>query len=280
MTVHVSGAYNELRKLSIFTNQKEYYLMEPNNHLYVISAAGGNATAIRILEHALPRAEYEEKGKQLMAETEKLGAEQCGFLIPSENHFEMAGGEFCGNAARAAALLFSKVHSLNHVSFTMSGFSGKVSGEIVETADKNKFDVRCVFPGMEISSRELKAQGYSGVLVDLGGIVHFVINAPFPKNYEEIHRAITKELGLEERDAVGVVWIQKEGKSIVMHPVVWVRSIDTFFYETSCGSGTIAVGKVTGERFIVQPSGGTIEAIFFGDQMVVLRSVMEVIHET
>ncbi len=255
--------------------------MEQKHHLFVISAAGGNATAIRILEHALPRAEYEEKGKQLMTETEKSGAEQCGFLIPSENHFEMAGGEFCGNASRAAALLLSRIHNVGTISFTVSGFSGKVSGEVIQTPDKNKADVRCVFPGMRVSSKELKnVHGHTGTLVDLGGIVHFVINAPFPKNYEEIHRAITKELGLEKRDAVGVVWIQKEEESVMMHPVVWVRAIDTFFYETSCGSGTIAVGKVTGERFIVQPSGGTIESIFFGDQMVVLRSIMEVIHES
>lgn len=254
--------------------------METKNHLFVISAAGGNATAIRILEQALSRAEYEERGKQLMTETEKLGVEQCGFLIPSKGHFEMAGGEFCGNAARSAALVLSEIKGLSNISFTMSGFSGEVSGEVTKKANGSEFHVGCIFPGMNILSKEIVAYGHPGTLIDLGGIVHFVVEAQFPQNYEEIHRAITKDLKLQERDAVGVDWIEKSKSSVMMHPVVWVRAIDTFFYETSCGSGTIAVGKVTGQRFVKQPSGGVIEVIFFGDQMVVLKSVMEVLHES
>lgn len=70
----------------------------------LITAAGGNGTAIEILDQALTRQEYESRGKALESDFVADGVEQAGFLIPSDRHFEMAGGEFCGNATRSAAV--------------------------------------------------------------------------------------------------------------------------------------------------------------------------------
>lgn len=54
---------------------------------------------------------------------------------------------------------------------------------------------------------------------------------------------------------------------IKIHPVVWVKSIDTLFYETSCGSGTIAyliILDITENKDIeidiLQPSNKLIKA--------------------
>ncbi|MCC6005017.1 MAG: hypothetical protein LM590_11845 [Thermofilum sp.] len=72
---------------------------------FVITAAGGNGTIIRILAHPLSHAEYASQGKHLLTEIEPFGAEQVGFLIPETiggeiaGHFEMAGEEFCGNGS-------------------------------------------------------------------------------------------------------------------------------------------------------------------------------------
>ena len=71
----------------------------------LVFAAGGNGIAIETLDAPLSRQEYQERGRALEAEFEPTGAEQAGFLIPSERHFEMAGEEFCGNATRSAAVL-------------------------------------------------------------------------------------------------------------------------------------------------------------------------------
>jgi len=245
----------------------------------LITAAGGNGTAVRILKDSLSRSEYESIGKDLGERFEEFEAEQAGFLVLNDRHFEMAGGEFCGNASRAAAVLFSQALDTDDVSFTVSGFDGMVDAH-VEQKDASHFNVRCIFPGMPTDVREVTlADGTPASIVDLGGIVHVVIEAPFPADpavYEKEHATITEMFKLGERDAVGVVWFERTADSIQMHPVVWVKAINTFFYESSCGSGTIAVGRVTSVPSIVQPSGQMISAEITEDA-VILSSEMEVV---
>lgn len=94
------------------------------NSKYIITAAGGNGTAISIIQKPLTREEYISLGKQLGNDYDSCGAEQAGFLILSSNHFEMAGGEFCGNASRSAAVLFSELKDENRITFSVR-FYGK-----------------------------------------------------------------------------------------------------------------------------------------------------------
>ena len=250
------------------------------NKVFVITAAGGNGTAIEILEKPLTRPEYVKRGNELLKRMEPFGAEQAGFLIPKINHFEMAGGEFCGNAARSAALLFSEIQQKQKVSFTMSGYKGMVRGRVKKFSERI-YEVECVFENFPIKEKEAKlSNGQKVKIVDLEGIIHVIIEVPFPKEkevYQNTHKEITKELNLERRSAVGVIWIEKTNNTVKMHPVVWVREVDTFFYETSCGSGAIAVGKVTGICSIIQPTGKEIE-VRFTPEAVILKSEMEIVH--
>ncbi|MDO8576267.1 MAG: hypothetical protein Q7R90_03040, partial [bacterium] len=75
------------------------------NRMFVVTAAGGNGTAIKVLDTPLSRTEYAEQGNALGHSMEGFGAEQTAFLVLSENHLEMGGGEFCGNASRSAAVI-------------------------------------------------------------------------------------------------------------------------------------------------------------------------------
>jgi diaminopimelate epimerase len=247
---------------------------------FVITAAGGNGTAIRVLEHPLSRAEYASQGKQLLQEMENFGAEQAGFLIPENNHFEMAGGEFCGNGSRSAAILFSEIQQKPKVSFTVSGFNGTVTAKVTKTSDKIYF-VEGIFPGLLAVRKDVVlSNNQPATIVDLGGIVHVVIEASFPSKadvYRAIHHSITRELNFENRSCVGVIWIEHLKKAVKMHPVVWVKEVDSFFYEQSCGSGTIAVSKVTGIPSVIQPTGKKIEAEIT-PKAVVLKSEMEVVY--
>lgn len=252
-----------------------------SNSKYLITAAGGNGTAISVLKNPLVREEYVSLGKQLGNDYDSCGAEQAGFLILSTDHFEMAGGEFCGNASRSAAVLFSELKGEKEITFTVSGFAGKVQA-LVNKLKENVYDVSCTFPGLSTNLSIVTLQsGQVAQIVDLGGIVHVVIEAEFPKDksdYEAQHKIVLDELHLEQRDAVGVIWIEKtKDNSVKMHPVVWVRSINTFFYETSCGSGTIATARVTGISSVIQPSGQSIIAEI-NNNNVVLKSIMEVTH--
>lgn len=229
--------------------------------IYIVSAAGGNNTAIAIIETALVREKYEEIGLKLLQETERKGVEQVGFLIPSIKHFEMSGGEFCGNAARSAALLLSKVLNEKEFSFTMSGFSGEVKATVeFDKNDSSNAVVSCYFKGLKAKVEEREVNSKKISVVDLGGIVHCVLSEPFSKSsYQEDHTEILTKLGLKDRSAVGVLWLSKREDGLKMDPVVWVKSINTFFYETSCGSGSIAVAIATGSTSVIQPSGKAIQ---------------------
>lgn len=245
----------------------------------LVTAAGGNGTAIEILDKPLTRDEYATRGKALGEEMERDGAEQAGFLIPSHLHFEMAGGEFCGNASRVAAMLLSETEGRPEITFTVSGFDGKVDATVAKRSD-SLYDVRCEFPGMPTEVQQVVLDdGQLASIVDLGGIVHVVVNGKFPEEpsaYQEAHREITERFNLSEREAVGVVWFDESQEGISIHPVVWVKAVDTFFYETSCGSGTIATSRVTGATNIIQPTGKTIKAEITPDR-VILESEMEVV---
>ncbi len=247
---------------------------------YIVLAAGGNATAIVIVNALHDRAWYEDRGRDLMRRTEHLGVEQAGFLNLETRHFEMSGGEFCGNAARSAAMLIAMLADETEFEFTMSGYEGPVHA--VVSLDGNRASVSCVFPNLKAVARPTELPGgKEGMIVDLGGIVHVLTHDVFVNDravYESRHREITEALGLSDRSAVGVCWIEPIGHAgSLMHPVVWVRGIDSFFYETACGSGSIAVAVATNEQEILQPSGQSIRVVI-DDGGTHLSSTMEISH--
>lgn len=247
-----------------------------NNPEYLISAAGGNETAIQVIEETQTTEWYAKKGTEIGAKYENLGAEQSGFLVKSMNHFQMAGGEFCGNATRAVAILFSRLLNRPDTQYTVSGFDGVVSSHVESNGHDNGYIVESIFLDMPIITEEVVANGKEAIIVDLGGIVHVVIQGTIPEDYEKIHRQIVTELNLSQRDAVGVIWYTKTESHATIHPVVWVRGIDSFFYETSCGSGSIAVAKVTGLEKIYQVTKEPIQVIIT-NKSVSLKSQMRVL---
>lgn len=245
----------------------------------LITAAGGNGTAIQIIEQPLTRAEYTSHGKALGEEMKPFGAEQAGFLIPSLSHFEMTGGEFCGNASRAAAVLFSQIQEQSQIIFTVSGFKGTVEATI-ERQSGTFYKVRCRFPDLPITITPATVAGKQINIVDLGGIIHIVMKDTFPKQptvYQGALRKLIQQFKLEKRKAVGAIWIDETEAVVSMQPVVWVKGIDTCFYEQSCGSGAIAVSCVTGMSDITQPTGKAIK-VEVGKDSVTLESEMEIIY--
>lgn len=243
--------------------------------MYVITAAGGNPTAIQLIAASHTREWYEEEGGELMRRTHEFGVEQAGFLDLERNHFEMSGGEFCGNAARSAAMIIAWYAGEGNFTFTMSGYEGPVHGE-VRFSNAEEADVTCIFPNLRTNAQDVMLRdGRAAKIVDLGGIVHVILEGEFPADYEDQHCRITAELGLTDRAAVGVNWTSLTGDRATLHPVVWVKSINTFFYETACGSGSIAAAAATGRQDIVQPTGQSI-LVEIAPDGVHLTSHMEV----
>ena len=191
--------------------------------------------------------------------------------IRSQAHFAMAGGEFCGNAARAAALLLAPEGG----TVALSGFSGLLAPTVTALGGPD-YEVSATFPGLTAPVRALglRPEG-PAALVDLGGIVHIVLIAPFPraaKVYRAQHRRLCRDLALTDRAAV--IWCERAGENLTLHPLVWVRALDSFFYESACGSGTIAAAAVLGSGAYRQPSGQAIVAEL-GAEAITLSSVMQ-----
>jgi diaminopimelate epimerase len=231
-----------------------------NMDYQVFTIASGNATGIIQFKDSSRRSEYPQIAESIMSKDAKL--EQFGFL-EGANYFQMSGGEFCGNAALAAVLLIHKQTGQTTGEFITAGFQGNVEFSILLDGK-----VKCNFSGLEmkIKSKQL-ANGLDGHLVDLDGITHFVLKPSFtfennPEVYKKIHTQIIEEIGLQDKPAVGVIWQEDKNNEIKIHPIVWVKNINSFFYETACGSGTLAVlaANAQNKLSVTQPSGGVIEA--------------------
>ena len=231
---------------------------------YVIYKPAGNDTAI------VYGTNYNKKKKKNINDkimNKHNNVEQVGFITQNGNReIQMAGGEFCGNATRSAAFEY------------LDGNEGKVNilvnsqKEIEAGVDKNK-NAWCAIPIPKTNDiiTEVKQGVY---IVKIEGITIVVLQDFVAYKYlkekrdlKEIGRKFIKKLNLEKYSAVGVMFCEKYEDNIKINPIVWVKEIDTLFYETACGSGSTAVcmvetffDKQTKTINIIQPSGGIITA--------------------
>lgn len=250
--------------------------MEEANH--IITAAGGNGTVIQVVPGLHNRRWYSVEGRELLRQYREKGAEQAGFLNVEESHFNMSGGEFCGNAARSAILLLSLLNNTKEVDLSMSGCPNRIKGKVLEKLDNKRYRVSCTFWGLPMDISETKIlRKTPATIVDLKSMIHIIIDAPFPENdFEAQHRQIMEQLDLKRRYAVSVVWIDRHSSDLVdIDSVVWVRDVDSLFHDQSCGSGSIAVAKITGATQIKQATGQII-TVQTADEEITLESEMEI----
>lgn len=188
--------------------------------------------------------------------------EQVGFINNTgKNELLMAGGEFCGNATRSAAF--------NYLNGTPGTIQIYVNSEdkIIAGVDKNK-NAWCEIPLYD--DWDIITKKDDGIYsVKMKGITIVVIQEFKAKKYlnnkndlKRIGRKFINNYNLKNDSAVGVMFCEKESEIIKINPIVWVKDIDTLFYETACGSGSTAVCMI--EAYlknqsqtlnILQPSG-------------------------
>ncbi len=209
---------------------------------------GGNTTALVDGEKGM---DYPNIASEIMKSNPAI--EQVGFLeAPKlsgcEFHLEMMGGEFCGNAARCAALHHFRKKNNHEIKFTISGFDFPVTAEVKSSV------VTLNLPGnFHISSKTIP----EGSLVDFHGI-RFIVTKQV---LSEMHRTSLIKSYQDSLEAVGVVEIQPNEYGCRIVPHVWVRSTNTLISETACASGSLAAALVLkeqgllGELVISQPSG-------------------------
>jgi diaminopimelate epimerase len=200
-----------------------------------------------------------------------LQAEQVGFVLPPPGHgmwrLEMMGGEFCGNAARSFGLLIAAQTGLAGAHTLMIETSG-MARPLPVHIDTGAGTARAEMPG-PLAETVLVCGGRRFPAYVFEGITHAIA-----ENMEADERLLPPLLGALEKcrlpdapfppDALGMMFYDTERR--FMRPVVWVRSSGTTVFESSCGSGSAAMGawklrNLRGgeERFTLAQPGGTVE---------------------
>ena len=267
-----------------------------------IADPSGNITIF--VRTPVERRHYQQVAGQLLTD-EDYGAEQVAFILsdsfssqnPSagviDGSMEMCGLEFCGNASRAFGLMLARD----------AGETGQVTKRIRVSGCEEPLTVEL---DMETSRAKIrmpdpvscKVQG-DRTVVDLGGILHIIVEAPKTEGgstekqqteMEQIFGKIRSEVyRTMDPPALGVMFWDSAEKKLT--PVVYVKEVETVYFEGSCGSGTSAcaaafsMGKPDGTYSwsIPQPAGiidvtaevkdGRAQAIYI-DSQVKLGEIM------
>ena len=253
---------------------------------YKILNPGGNKTAL------INGNEYTKNQKKLinkMIMDKYSQVEQVGFLSNKINRLEMAGGEFCMNATRCAIYEYSKENK-EKVGLSVSGTNKKLVGRIL---NDNKVEIKLDI-GKNIDDLIEIKNDFTCIKID--GILIAVLDEEKSKKYiqklrenEEKTKNELKELMITKlkckEKAIGIMLLEKEIGKIKINPIVWVKEIDTVFYETACGSGSLGTAiynylKNKDKKIeLVQPSGYSINIELEGNNNYIENAIISGIVE-
>lgn len=231
---------------------------------YLIYVPGGNGTAL--VEKLGYSPEVRKQINDKIMEDNGDIVEQVGFVEKgSQPELKMAGGEFCGNATRSAAYYY------------LDGKPGeikiKVNDDLINAGVYENGDAWCEIP--LYFGNDVITQVEAGIYkVKMNGMTTIVVSDNVAEDYLNDMENIKahgmnfiNKYQLNECEAVGIMFLEVIDSVLKINPVVWVKSIDTLFYETACGSGTTATVMVEAYKRkdscsmdILQPSGHKITA--------------------
>lgn len=250
-------------------------------HFIKMSPAGN--TTLFILD-PVPREFHGQIARTLIA-PEYLGADQVGFIEKpcsgeAVARLQMMGGEFCGNATRALAVLLVergrvKASPTNDVPkswivpLEVSGYTGILEAEVKKIQAEAHYWSETPIPTPKLVqnvSITVSGSAHPATLVEFPGITHVVLSDVEPSEaaFHEIARQIPPA------DALGVMFYETQRQ--FMTPLVSVIKAKSLVWEGSCGSGTVALAATlatqTGERVInlvvTQPGGSITVDIEYG----------------
>lgn len=231
----------------------------------IVANPAGNITIMVLTP--VPREEYQETANRLLeidfgaycSWADSVMGEQVAYILPECKSYngteypamEMCGLEFCGNASRSFAYYRKLMYDRNSqsIDILVSGCDHPLTAT-VDTAAHN-VQIQMPLPA-EISDMD------GNTFVDLGGISHLFVQNPeasieaFSKFRQQ---AYSRKPDME---AFGVMFMDTETDT--MTPVVYVRDVDTTYFEGSCASGTTAASCA---RALAEPeASGTFTYTF------------------
>ena len=217
-----------------------------------------------------------------------LCAEQTGFLDLTQHHLRMAGDEFCLNAARAFGAHLARSHKKNEKStflITVSGWPSPIS-LLVEGSLPN-FSVTATLTNFP-HSHTPREEGIDEIT--LPAITHILINEslhPLERSHaKDILFSLLDRFHLRDHACVGVIWWQKNQDHFSITPLVYVKEVQTCFWEESCGSGSLALSLYLASLSqkktscsILQPSGESLRIAFSPQEGARVRGDVSLVSE-
>lgn len=237
-------------------------LTKGNAYRFISIRPGGNDTTLilGVINDPLRRKQINDDIMRMYP------SEQVGFADLNLDTCElmMAGGEFCGNATRSTAYLALRGEP-GEISIKVSGVAKKLKAGV--TPEGEAFAQMPIYP--EVDRITSDPDNPKNSIVYMEGIAQYVnwdsisVEGKEPEEIKRQAFELIKQKGLDAYPAAGIMYVRKTEKGLEIVPVVYVRDIDTLFYETACGSGTTAVGLVLAVQKgnsiknipIYQPSG-------------------------
>lgn len=166
-------------------------------------------------------------------------AEQVGFLSPGGKGYDlalrMAGGEFCGNAAMSAAALLHLRNFLPDGICRVSVSGAERPVEVEVRGDGSDYACLC---RVEMPRPLRIGEAFGAPLVEFPGISHQILTVPTSRAAAEA--AVKERCAALGAEALGLMLLSRDGASLT--PLVYVPGADTLCWESSCASGTAAVG--------------------------------------
>lgn len=234
---------------------------------YYIADPTKNITAL--VETPVPAASRPFVASRVMER--EPACEQVGFVYrggAGEPCLAMAGGEFCGNASLSAAALFGERAGLRpgetrDMRLTVSGAEEPVPVTIRKLAD-GSFDGAVTLPApARITEEPLPLNGELLCLpvVWCPGIAHIMVTKD-GLTAAEAEAVIRDWCRLLRAPGLGIMLF--DSAAMALRPLVYIPGADTLFWESSCASGTGALGAYmalrSGERtaLSVREPGGVL----------------------
>ncbi len=240
-----------------------------NNECKVVIANPAGNITIMVLTPT-PRERYQEVANKLLDMdfgpycdwADSVHGEQVAFVLPLDDRdkdtlpkIDMCGLEFCGNAARAFA--YYRVAQCGDPSETMINISGY--DRPLHAFVNLSTDVSMIEMPIPTGYRELPVSTIlctdnkgnetvdncssepTGILVNMDGIAHLVLTGvePSEDNFNLLKAYVYDNL-YPDLPAFGSMFIEEISQNVTMTPVVYVRDVNTTYFEGSCASGTTA----------------------------------------
>ena len=209
-----------------------------------VANPAGNKTIF--VHDRFERAEYAKAAEQLLAMKE-YAVEQVAFILEApecgraHGKMEMCGLEFCGNATRTFGLMIAKklgISGAGKVFIDTSGADEILTVEVNTDTNYTKVKMPAYIGIKRFDLSGLFGPGLKSIkAVDFGGILHLIIpdiHADI-ENFEKVKNFVYDRLN---PPAMGAMFYDTERKTLA--PVVYVKDIDSTYFEGSCASGTAA----------------------------------------